>query len=398
MRGVFSDPSPAVGVKPRFLKFGKLPLACSGLCLTCPYPTNPSAALPSPHTGTVPSIPGRPACAPTHRRAPGWPPAPRPGTGVLELPLAPAAQPWCSRCGSAVAARQPPAARPWQRLVPAWPCAGTMARFSALPQRRGRAGACVPTLCLLPRTRGCSAQLGHPQHSDTSRGEGRVLKGSLWRVTGHCALASLLLAEKPSAPSILPLFLPGRGTGLGPLSCSLLSHGHGEAEIWIHVCRNLHLGKRPAIHHLRRKGRAACATSQGGCSYRKGKHPPCIKCCRQGPLYCCSSVPTASTGPDTGCSDTRRRALCHSGAPAPQELSPCPLLRLEAWSQTQGAGADVAEVSGEAAAGGARSRSGSQQRQHHLGRGWGAAGTGPHHLGVCSGSWVRRERRAASSC
>lgn len=193
-----------------------------------------------------------------------------------------------------------------------------MARFSALPKRRGWAGACVPTLCLSPRTRGYSAQLGHPQHSDTSHGrEGRVLKGSPWWVTGRCALASLLLAEKPSAPSLLPLLLPSRAIGLVPLSCSLHSHGHSEAEIWIHVCCNLHLGKRPAIQHLRRKGRAACATSQGGCSYRKGKHPPCIKCCRQGPLCCCSSVPTASTGPDTGCSDTPEERtmsfLCPAG-------------------------------------------------------------------------------------
>lgn len=57
----------------------------------------------------------------------------------------------------------------WRR---GWQCAGTMARFSALPKHWGWAGACVPALCLLPRARGCSGQLGHSQYRDTSHGEG----------------------------------------------------------------------------------------------------------------------------------------------------------------------------------------------------------------------------------
>lgn len=84
--------------------------------------------------------------------------------------------------------------------------------------------------------------------------------------------------------------------------------------------------------------------------------------------------PQPPQGQILGALTPRRSAPCHSCAL--QELSPCPLLQLEAWSETQGAGAAWAEVSREAAAGGARSRSGSPQAQHHSGGGRGAAGQG----------------------
>ena len=64
-------------------------------CLSLPL--QPSCHF-SPHTGAVPSIPRHPACAPTHQRAPGWPPAPRPGRGGPGLLLAPPAWPCRNRC------------------------------------------------------------------------------------------------------------------------------------------------------------------------------------------------------------------------------------------------------------------------------------------------------------
>ena len=190
--------------------------------------------------------------------------------------------------------------------------------------------------------------------------------------------------------------------------CPLLSHGHGEAEIRIHVCRNLHLGKCPAIHRLRRKGRAACTAFQGSCSCRKGKRPPCIKHRGQGPLCCCPSAPTASPGTDIG-----RSAISRGGhhaipvPPAPQELNPCPLLQLAARRETRRAGAARSapglRSAEKAAAGSARSRRGSPQAQHHSGRGSEggagmAGGTGTHHPGVRSGSWVGGARWVPSSC
>lgn len=170
MHGVFSDPSPSVGVKTPLFKFGSLPLACTALCLTCPCPANLAAALPSPPTGTVPSIP-RPAPRLTRELRAGLQPH-----GQAEQDQG-CRWPWQPSHGAAARLCCVPPGSLHRSVLGSgwcrgWPRAGTMARFSALPKRRGWAGACVPTLCLLPRTRGCSAQLGHPQHSDTSHGEG----------------------------------------------------------------------------------------------------------------------------------------------------------------------------------------------------------------------------------
>lgn len=140
------------------------------------------------------------------------------------------------------------------------------------------------------------------------------------------------------------------------------------------MCCNLHLGKCPAIHHLRRNGRAACAASQGSCSWKKGKRPPCIKHHGQGPLCCRPSAPTASAGPDIGHCDILRggdRAIPMPSAP--QELNPCLLLQLAAQRERQQAGAAHSvprlRSAQKAAAGSARNQRSTLQAQHHSGRG-----------------------------
>lgn len=166
VHGVFSDPSPATGIKkPRFLANSLWPALVCALLVPAPRSRCPSCP-----TGAVPSVPHRPARAPTHQRALGWPPAPRPGRGGPGLPLAPPAQPCCWLCCV------PPGSLrhsgPRRRLAAGLAARGDNGSLLCPAKARGQASASVPALCLLPRARGCSGHLGHAQHRDTSHGEG----------------------------------------------------------------------------------------------------------------------------------------------------------------------------------------------------------------------------------
>lgn len=138
--------------------------------------------------------------------------------------------------------------------------------------------------------------------------------------SGGCrALALPLLEEKPAAPS-LPKQRDGAWHEVS--NVPLLSHGHGEAEIRIRVCRNLHLSERPAIHRLRRKGRSVCAAS----SCTTGEHPHHTLLAEAAllPPFCPRSLYGAR-----GTLTSREEG--HPAAPmspVPQELNPCPSWQL----------------------------------------------------------------------
>lgn len=105
-----------------------------------------------------------------------------------------------------------------------------MARFCALPKCCGRAGTSEPALCALPEQGAALVSWGmlSTVTPPAGRDGGMCSRRRKW----FCALAPLSLAAgKP----FLPAFVHRRGLVRFP-TCLLLLHGHGEAEVRMHVC------------------------------------------------------------------------------------------------------------------------------------------------------------------
>lgn len=198
-----------------------------------------------------------------------------------------------------------------------------MARFCALPKRCSRAGASVPALCELPG-RGAAPDSWGTLSTGTPppRGgtEGRVPRGASDAVPWHQC------RWQPAAPSCLPLF-PHRGLVTFPM-CLLVLHGHGEAEVRMHVCHNLHLG------FLRRKGRTAQVPSEAAAPMERANTLPAKPTAGRGLFAAALLPPQPLQGQMSGTptSHEERTGPC----PTPQQLNPCPLPQLFAWGDVSG--------------------------------------------------------------
>lgn len=141
------------------------------------------------------------------------------------------------------------------------------------------------------------------------------------------------------------------------------------------------------------EGKGSLNCLPGGCSCRKDKHPSCTQHCGKGPLCCHTSAPHPLWGEVLGTLTPCEDGTVSYHASHLQDLNPCLLLQLEGnamdwscWLCTRLRSAETAAI------GSARSHHSSQRLSIvQAGAAWeavAAAGTGTHHLGVHSRSWV----------
>lgn len=320
-------------------------------------PTCSRFALPS--SQRSPQHPPAPALTLTHRTAPGWPPDAQQSTGGARSLLAGAARPWHSCCVPAGSLDQ---------AVPAGLALhgdnGSLLCPAQVPRLGGH-------MCALLA---CCPGPEAARNSWVTLSTGTLPQGSLlWvrrALASHCWHRNWQpLPSHPCSP-----WAEEQGLAGFP-KCPQLSPRHGETEIQTHVCCNLNLGKCPAIHSVRRKGKAPSSASQAAVPAEKSN----------------TLAAPNTVGRDLFAATFLPHSLCEEGTVSScashlQDLNPCLLLQLEGsamdwscWLCTRLRSAETA------AAGSARSQHSSWRlstaQAGAAGEAVAAAGTGTRPLG-----------------
>lgn len=205
-------------------------------------PTPPTCCcfiLPS-HQCSISLLPAFPL---THRTAPGWPPDTQQSRAGPRLLLAGAARPLHRHRVHPAACTSRGPGGGW--CLQGWHCMGTMAPSLPCPSPGAGWTHVHPLLAWYPGPEATG-------HSWVTLSTGTLPPGHpLTALASHCWQRNW----QPLPSYLCSPWKEEQGLERFP-KCPQLSPRHGGTEIQIRVCCNLNLGKCPAIHSVRRKGKA----------------------------------------------------------------------------------------------------------------------------------------------